>query len=66
MLPWVAVSSEPLYPVVVTSGKVPDDIYCNGYRPGKEFVIQRNSMLDVDGPLLNVSFVIDLFRTQYS
>jgi hypothetical protein len=51
VLTCVAASGDALCPMMVTSHKVPDDIYHGGHRPGKNFLIERNAKPYVDRPL---------------
>jgi hypothetical protein len=48
VLTCVPASGDALFPIIVTSRKVPDDIYRGGYHPGKDFLIERNAKPYVD------------------
>jgi hypothetical protein len=47
----MAASYDALCPVIVTSDRVPDDVYRGGHGPAKHFSIERNSKPDVNVPL---------------
>jgi hypothetical protein len=51
VLTCVAASGDALWPMIVTSRKVPDNIYHGGHRPGKDFLIERNAKPYVDRSL---------------
>jgi hypothetical protein len=50
VLTCVAASGDALCSMIVTSRKVPDDIYQGGHRPGKDFMIERNAKSYADRP----------------
>jgi hypothetical protein len=52
ILTCVAASGDALCPMIVTSRKVPDDIYHGWHRPGKDLLIECNAKPYVDRPLL--------------
>jgi hypothetical protein len=52
VLTCVAASGHALYPMIVTSRKVPDNIYHGGHRPDKDFLIERNAKPYVNRPLV--------------
>jgi hypothetical protein len=58
----VAASGNALCPVIITSHKVSDGVYRCGHRPEKDFIIERNNGLHIDGPSLNLLFIINLSR----
>jgi hypothetical protein len=51
VLTCVMTSGDALCLMIITSRKVPDDIYHGGHRPGKDFLIERNAKPYVDRPL---------------